>query len=63
MTTITETIEEVREYVRECHGQTVLNALDNEDLIVYALRFLKANINILIIEESIEDWEDIDNEN
>lgn len=59
MKTITETIEELREGVRECYGQTVLNEMDNEDLILYALGFLKSNINDLII-ENIQDEEDME---
>lgn len=37
---ITATIQTIREKLREAHGQTVVDEMDDEDLIMFALKFL-----------------------
>ena len=41
--TITETIETVRKSISSEFKQTVLDEMDDEDLIMFALRFLLSN--------------------
>tara|TARA_R110000851_G_scaffold42_1_gene213 strand:+ start:519 stop:668 length:150 start_codon:yes stop_codon:yes gene_type:complete len=43
--TITENIKSLREEVKVHFNQTVLDEMDDEDLIIYALNFLKSNLD------------------
>ena len=43
--TITETISNLRDEVTEEYKQTIIDEMDDEDLIIYALNFLKANLD------------------
>jgi hypothetical protein len=43
--TITETINELRSEVTKEYKQTILDEMDDEDLIIYALNFLKSNLD------------------
>ena len=41
--TVSETIQETRESIRSEFCQTVIDEMDDEDLIMFALRFLRSN--------------------
>ena len=43
--TITETINKLRDEVTKEYKQTIIDEMDDEDLIIYALNFLKANLD------------------
>ena len=43
--TITETINNLRNEVTKEYKQTILDEMDDEDLIIYALNFLKSNLD------------------
>ena len=43
--TITETINDLRNAVTKEYKQTILDDMDDEDLIIYALNFLKSFLN------------------
>jgi hypothetical protein len=43
--TITETINNLRNEVTKEYKQTILDEMDDEDLIIYALNFLKSFLN------------------
>ena len=43
--TITETINDLRNEVTKEYKQTILDDMDDEDLIIYALNFLKSNLD------------------
>jgi len=43
--TITETINDLRNAVTKEYKQTILDDMDDEDLIIYALNFLKSNLD------------------
>ena len=43
--TITETINDLRNEVTKEYKQTILDEMDDEDLIIYALNFLKSNLD------------------
>jgi len=43
--TITETINNLRNKVTKEYKQTILDEMDDEDLIIYALHFLGANLD------------------
>ena len=43
--TITGTIDNLRKEVQQEYKQTILDEFDDEDLIVFALNFLKSNLD------------------
>jgi len=43
--TITETLNNLRNEVTKEYKQTILDEMDDEDLIIYALNFLKSNLD------------------
>ena len=43
--TITDTMEELRKVVCNDYGQTMLDEMDDEDVIIYALNFLRCNLD------------------
>jgi len=43
--TITETINNLRNEVTKEYKQTIIDEMDDEDLIIYALNFLKSNLD------------------